>query len=281
MAKPEDKTFNSIRLLSERRSSKNQGSIVTPGGIYIGKNIDCGEEIVTNELVIKKSAKIVGDISIGGKIFCQNLFVPINGIYRFEGDIVPALSTNSTKSTEHCLGTIKEPWDMVYAKHIKTDKMDLTMMSIGPNCYGNPSFHVQNGQININDDLNIINPKTNVMMMKTYDGSIEAYVPIYNQWNSVRAVKLSYNPDETLHISSSNILLEIENISNPLTLSYDTNMIPDSTKVKIYFIHKNQLAKMNYKLVLIRFNKKYVFTSVIPVKKIKLFFLEDCVYLIN
>jgi hypothetical protein len=281
MSKPEDKTLNTIRMLSDKKASKNQGSIVTAGGIYIGKNIECAEQIVTEDLVVKGLTKLAGDLSIGGTIYCPDLYNVDDDICRFKRNLVPAkpkipIST-CDKST---LGTHKEPWDILFAKCTKTTNIETSTITAGINKFGNPSFQILPNEINISDNLNIINPETNVVMLKSCDGVLEAYTPIYQQWDSVHVIELGYNPKEILYINASTIILNIGNM-NELFLCYDADLVPNSTKVKIYFVKQNQLSKAYYKLILTRFNKKYVFTSIIPTKKIKMLFMENCVYLLS
>ena len=47
-------------------------------------------------------------------------------------------------------------------------------------------------------------------MLKSCAGTIEAYAPIYQQWDTTRAIELIYNPQEILHISASTIILKID-----------------------------------------------------------------------
>lgn len=281
MSKIEGKSINSLKLLSDKQGSKDQGSIVTQGGIFIDKNIECGKEIITNDLIVKGLTKLTGDVSIDGTLFCSDLFTVDDDTLRFNRNLVPAIpEVPLSDCDKSSLGTYMEPWDIVYARCVKTGNVELGSLCAGINDHSNPSLQIQPGQVNINDQLNIINPCTNIVMMKTCDGIIESYAPIYSQWDSFRAIELSYKPEEILYISTSNILLNIGDENN-LHLTYNGNMVPNSTKVKIYFIKMKQSARANYKLVLIRSNKKYIFTSRISTKKIKLFFMEECVYLIN
>jgi hypothetical protein len=281
MSKPEDKTLNSIRVLSNKKASKNLGSIVTHGGVYVDKNIECAEEIITEELVVKGLTKLAGDVSIGGTIYCPDLYTIDDNTFRFKRNLVPDRPKNPlSECDKSSLGTYREPWDIAYAQCIKAGNAEIGSFYAGINTYGNPSFSIRPSQINICDQLNIINPCNNMVMMKTCDGIIEAYAPIYSQWDSFRAIELPYNPEEILYISASTILLDIRNESN-LCLTYDAKMVPPNTKIKIYFIKQKQSIKANYKLNLFRANKKYIFTSCIPSKKIKLMFMEEYVYLIN
>lgn len=74
MSRPEDKTLNTVRILSDKRASKNQGSIVTSGGIYVGNNIECEKELVAEDLVVKGLTKLAGDVSIGGRLYCPGIY---------------------------------------------------------------------------------------------------------------------------------------------------------------------------------------------------------------
>ncbi|XWV26614.1 putative orfan [Tupanvirus soda lake] len=281
MSKPEDKSLNTLRVLSDKKASKKQGSIVTNGGIHVDKNIVCEEEIVTEDLIVKGLSKFAGDVSIGGRFYCPDLFSFDEDTFRFRRNLVPTIPKNPISDCDiSSLGTYKEPWSTAYIKCIKAENIDASTMCVGVNCAGNPSFQILPEQININNELNIVNPETNVIMLKTCNGAIESYAPIYNQWDSFRTIEIAYNPQEILHITTSTILLNINNESE-LFLCYDADLVPPSTKVKIYFIKQNQSTKSRYKLILTRFNKKYVFTSTVPVKRIKLIVMENSIYLIN
>lgn len=273
MSKLEDKTLNSLRLLSEKRASKNQGSISTLGGVYVAKNIKCDEEIITGGLIVDGVTKLTGDVSIGGTIYCPNLYSIGDDTFNFKRNLVPESQDDISLGTRH------KPWNMIYAKCIKSENIESSLQCSGTNTYGNTSFEILSDQININNNLNIINPETNIIMIKSCNGAFEIFVPIYKQWNSFQIIQLIYNPNEILHITTSHILLHIENLTE-LCLIYDGDLIPDSTKVKIYFINKNHSSKANYKLTLTRFNKKYIFTSIRPVNKIKFITMKDSVYLI-
>jgi hypothetical protein len=281
MSKPEDKTLNTIRILSDKKASKNQGSIVTKGGVFVEKNIECADQIVTEDLVVKGLTKLAGDLSIGGTLYCPDLYNVDDDTFRFKRNLVPAKPkipmSDCDKST---LGTYKEPWDTLFTKCAKTITIETTTMCAGINKFGNPSFQILPNEVNVSDELNIINPETNVVMLKTCQGILEAYAPLYQQWESVRVIELIYNPNEILYINASTIILNISNI-NELFLCYDADLVPNSTIVKIYFVRQNQSVRSYYKLIITRFNKKYVFTSTRSTKKIKLLFMENCVYLLS
>ncbi len=275
MSRAEDKTFNTIRALSDKRAGKNQGSIITNGGLSVAKNIQCDEG-----LVVKGQTKLAGDVSIGGRLLCPSLYSVDEEMYRFKRNLVPALPCNSGLECDKLsLGTYREPWDLGFIKCIKSENIETSTIYAGMNQSGNPSFQVQPSEININNQLNIINPDTNIVILKTCGDAIEAFVPVYNQWNSVRAIELIYNPNEILHLTTSTILLNID-CANDLWLYFNADLVPVGTKVKTYFIRKKLATKVNYKLEVHRMNKKYIFTSIIPSKKISLFFLDNCVYLL-
>lgn len=302
MYKAEDKTFNTIRTLSDRRAINNQGSITSTGGMYIGKNIICKEDILANLLIIENLAKFAGDISVGGNIYCPNLFTFDNeNIYFHKKIHLPndtstyypnnnnEPSLNNSNNTHRSIGTKEKPLPIIYCDCLKTNNLDITKLSIATNVSNNPSLVVEDNNININDNLNIINPTNNTVMVRSYDGKLETFVPIYNQWNSFSAIEIDYNPDDILHINASHIILNIkpeikeikDNDIKGVILNYDGNLIPDSTKVKIYFIQNQKSSKFNYKLTLYRSNKRFIFTSKQAVKKIKLIFLGENVYLAN
>jgi hypothetical protein len=277
MSKPEDRTFNTIRILSEKEASKNQGSIVTTGGLFVNKNIECCDKIIASELVVRGLTKIAGDISIGGRIYCPGLYSVDDEMFRFKKNLVPAVPLLDCDKIG--LGTYREPWEQAFIKCIKTVDIESSTICVGMNQIGNPSFQISSEETNINNRLNIINPDTNTVMLTSSNNAIETFVPIYCQWNSFRAIELTYNPNNMLHLSTSIVLLNTDGMSD-LSLYFDANMVPPSTKIKVYFIKHKLGTKANYKLEILRFKKKYIFTSTVPTKKISLFFMENCVYLL-
>lgn len=273
MSKAEDRTLNSIRIISDKTASEKQGSIVTNGGICAEKNILCGE-IVTGDLVVKGLTKLAGDVSIGGTIYCPGVYSIDGTAFRLGRNLIPGERVTGSTECGGSLGTYSDPWDLVYAGCVNTDGINA-----GHNINSLCSFQVRDNQTIINSNLDIVNPITNTVSLKTCNGIVEAYAPIYQQWDSHRFMCIPYRPGEILYLTVSNILLDT-NGCDVLELCYDANGVPDSTKLRIYFMIGNRCCRINYKLELIRYNKKYVFTSTIPTKKIKFIFIEDCVYLI-
>lgn len=281
MSKIEAKTFQSIRLVSDKDASKNQGSVVTNGGIYANKNIECEQNIIADKLIIKNIAKIAGDTSIGGKLLCPDLYTINDDVIAFRRNLIPAKPKYPTSDDDKTtIGTHKEPWGMSYIENINANHIETSTINIGTNSIGLPSFEMQTGNININENFNIINPDTNVIMMKSSNGTLETYVPNYIQWNSFCGIQITYQPNILLQITASHIFINI-NLHSEILLTLDGNDVPPSTKIKIFFLEKNQSRGIQYKISLLRYDKKYVFTSKVSAKKLKLFFMDECVYLIN
>lgn len=296
MSGPEDKTFQSIRLMSEKDASRNQGSLVTNGGIYSRKNIECECDIVAEKIIAKDNVKIAGNVSVGGTLYCPDLFTVNDDTIGFKRNLIPARPKHPICNDDlSSLGTCRDPWNTIYAKNINTENINIeninteniraTSISIASNCSNIPSFEVNSGCVNINENFNIVNPQNNTVMMKTSSQSIETFVPNYMQWESVFPIQIPYQPNILLEITTSLIFINISlcddiSVCDRIVFCLDGNGVPLNTRVKIYFIRKNQSCKIEYKISLVACGKKYIFTSRIPSKKISLFFMDECVYLL-
>lgn len=286
MLRTEDKTLNSLRILSPKPAFENQGSIITQGGLYVAKNI-LSSDIVTRTFVSLGITKLVSDVSVGGIIFCPELYSVNEEVIKFKRNLIPGLLKNPSVVDEKAsLGTISDPWNIIFAENIKTEQIESSRIAAdqtliaGKNQLEQPSISVRPGEINISDQLNIVDPQTNTVLMKTNGYSLESYGPIYQKWDSFKGIKIDYDPNKILYITASNILLEIGDY-HELEMEYDADKVPNDTKVKFYFIKKNQLAKAKYNLKITRFGNTYLFASINRVKKIKLIFTNDYVYLIT
>lgn len=281
MSGSESKTFHSVRIISEKDATKNQGSLVTNGGIYVKKNIDCDGDIIVNKIISKESAKIAGNISIGGTLYCPDIYTINDDTIGFKRNLIPSKPKHPISENDmSTLGTCKEPWEMVYAHNIRADHIDVSRISAATNCSGISSLEINSGCININENLNIVNPENNTIMIKSSEGFMETYVPNYIQWESFFGTQITYQPNLSLQITTSMIFVNTD-VYNDIALLLNGGHVPSNTKVKIHFLKKNQSCKIQYKISLITCNKKYIFTSKTPAKKISLFFMDDFVYLIN
>lgn len=275
MSGPEDKTLNTIKVLSDKNASCDQGSITTNGGIYAKKNVMCEETVATNCLVVSDMAKIAGDLVIGGRLCCQGIYDIDDHTVSYKRSLNPARTIkNLTLGAPNC------PWKEIYSECLRSDHVESSSLSAGTNTNGISTLLVQNGHAYINGNFAFVNPETNNIMLKDNNGTIETYTPIYQQWSSFQPLELCYQPNTTLHITSSVIMMNIGE-NQQLELCYDANLVPINTKVKVYFVHQKQSAWAKYCLVLFKNNKKFLFTSDHPSKKISLFFLEKNIYLIN
>src|SRR5271154_833769 len=189
MSRPEDKSCHSLRTLSEKPASENHGSIISYGGIFAKKNIVCNEEIVAGNLIIKGTSKIAGDMSIGGTLYCPDVYYLDEDVIRIKRNLVPGLLKHPVRPDEKAnLGTVTEPWDLVCTQKIQSKIIEVDTinagtikagtinagtietcyfprMAIGKNKFGTPSLEAQTGEINISDNLNIVNPDTNIIML--------------------------------------------------------------------------------------------------------------------
>lgn len=238
--------------------------------IYSHKNI-MSKELITNNFAIKK-ARIAGNRYNEQKIYYPNTI-------KFDKDIIPHKFENHTCN-------FKEKWENICGKY---DHLETNSINIGINDLDNPTLQISQNKLNINGYFNFIDPKTNVVMMKNTDGAIETLVPVYNQWDAFHAVHICYDPEIILRVTTSNIFIILEkshdntedNQKRELLLNYDCDLVPNRTKVKIYFIRNNQAYRSRFKISLVRHKKKYIFTSIIKRKKIKLVFMENTVYSIS
>lgn len=280
MSRPEDKTLNTLRILSPRCACGNQGSIATPGGISVGGNIICQQELAAGSLISLGLAKFACDVSVGGIVFCPQLYSVNDEILQLKRCMVPGPINSAELAT---LGTVVEPWPIIYAQTICTDQintnvMEVPILKVGENCQEQPTIYADGDQVNITANLNIVEPISNTILMKTNGYSVETYGPMYNQWNSFKCMKVDYMKGQVIYITASNIFLDIGEHTQ-IDLEYDADRVPDNTKVKFYFVKCQQLAKAKYNLTITRNGRNYSFASVNHVKKIKLIFVGDCVYL--
>ena len=234
----EDKTLNSLRILSQKKASINQGSIVTQGGIYVKGNIECEDKLVVDTLIVRGTTKLAGDVSIGGEIIYPQMNNWENGDCNCT---LPSINTHS----------------------------------ISTKCINTPSIHIEPGQINVHDNINIIDPKTGVIMARSFEGRVENYIPIYSQWMNIRSVQIIYDPEIILKITTSFIFIIVPHPCC-LNLVYDACLVPDNTMITTYFINNNRRIKLPYNLNI----GKYKFASETPTKNIKLAFLEGCINLL-
>lgn len=271
MSGNKDKTFNTVRILSNKGVDNKQGSVVTNGGVYVGGEIMCGQNIYCKGLLVNGTCKIANDLSVGGNIYCPNVYSVYGDNIKFRKKIIPDRDACS-KINPLTIGSYKQPWETVFSEKIKSSEID-TM------CITTPSFQTTPTKTNVVSEFNIINPKTNCIYFKASGSYIESYCPIYQQWNSYRILEINYTPTNILHLTTSVVFLDITNANgSDLSLFYDANLVPDCTKIKTYFFSNKISTCANYKLTVTRFNKKYVYTSKVKVKCIKLYFSKDCTY---
>lgn len=270
MSKPEDKTFNSLRIICDKKASMNQGSICTNGGLYVGKNIQA-QEIVTDDIVIKKNLKIANSVSIGGNLLCPSFFITDQDTIKFKKNLVPVISNNVINV---CLGTFEEPWEKCYVNDIKSCNIDSKNLLIGN------SILCVNDAVNICGETNLIDPCTNTVSFKYCQNKLNAYSPIYTTWKSFFVTNFCYKPDEILCINSSTIFMETEGCDF-LKLQFNCDLVPINTKIKIYFVMNNESIKIQYDLNLMYKSKEFIFKSKKRAKTIKFFCIIGNIILLN
>lgn len=288
----EDKTFHTIRIVSEKNACENQGSVVTHGGIYVRKNILCDDEVRTNELVVHGLTKLADDVSIGGILYCPELFYIDDVVLKIRRNLVPGKIQCCTKENEKAsLGTIGEPWDEIHAKNIYSDQINTECilsnqlqtleLTAGKNECGGLGISIKPGEINIMDNLNIVNPQSNTVMINISNDCAESFIPINFKWNSFIPTEINYDCSQIYYITSSNIFINIaDDCENMICLEFDACKVPNNTKVKIYFTSNGcQLIKVQYRITIIGKCKKYIFGSKNPTKKMKLIFVNENIYL--
>ena len=261
MLRLEDKTLNSIRVVSNKEAIKNGGSIVSNGGAYIAKNIECDGRIVSNEAIIRGSVKIADSLSVGNMIYCPDLYGIDNDTIRFRRCLVPGRPKNPISKTDlSTLGTKLEPWETIYARCIETESLTIVP-----------------GQIDIKDNLNIIHPQTNDIMARIQPGYVESNVPIYQRWTTLDCDKITYVDNMPIEIISSTIFLEIGSVAD-INLYLDAKNVPDSIWIKIYFFNQGKNTVANYNIKINWCDKDFAFGSDTSSSRIKLAFVDNIIY---
>jgi hypothetical protein len=121
MARPEDKTVSTLRVLSEKRATCCNASITTYGGLYVGCNIICESDIVTGDLLVRGLLKIVNDLWIDGIINCPCIFQVNCDDLRMRKNLVP--------ECDECLGTMENPWPKINAIEVCTGELNSTTVN--------------------------------------------------------------------------------------------------------------------------------------------------------
>jgi len=111
-------SFKSIVVLSgQRADNKHTGSMSINGGVNIKKNLYVKEEIVSNELITNKNARIGNNMYVMGKIESDQMFyIDTDGTMVFKQTIVPYDNCN--------IGTPIYKWNTVYTKSANIEELD-------------------------------------------------------------------------------------------------------------------------------------------------------------
>jgi hypothetical protein len=220
----EDKTFNTIRVKSNKNASKNNGSIVTNGGMYVDRDIICSGNIEVNNI------KCFGDI------LCPMSFRSDNRNIHFSKNLIPEIHNNHSNNIT--IGTFDKPWECIYANNGNINTIDVDKMHVekyaclGINNLGNPMIQVNTAKsetdtickglpdktksyvmdkIQVETDI-IIPNKINISF---YNDSGYVKIPIKHKW-----VNYEYNyiiaPINEMKIQTSDIPNSNEPLNEPL-----------------------------------------------------------------
>lgn len=270
MAKPEDRTVNTLRTISNKSAGDHQGSIVSHGGIYADENIICNGTIISKNMAIDETCKIGKDLSIGGTIYCPSMYTVIGDAIKYFKSIIP---DRNKKSDPPMIGSYTDPWAIIYSEKIKTSVIESTEINT-------PLIQSNMNSTNIISDFNIVDPLTNCIYFKASDSKINTYCPLYQQWESIQPLNIIYDPSNILHLTTSTVFLETDNHVN-LSLSYNIDIVPDNTIVTTYFVKNKISVKVNYTLEVYRCNKKCVYVSKKSMKCVKLYYVNESVYFLS
>lgn len=248
------------------------GSANVAGSINIG----CGATIAGSTNICG-SATIGGNVSVEGLIRCPELFSVEGNNVCAHKNVVPGLTTVGVRAS---MGTFENPWNNVFAENIVNKNIDTINVSAGVNQLGIPCLSVCNESVNLNQNFNIVNPKTNIISLCCTDEQIDVYAPIYFQWESFHAVNIKYKPDTILKITTSNIFVNITTYDK-INLILDANDVPNNTKIKIYFMQKNIMKYINYVITFKRNNYAKEYESLVPHNKIIVILNNDKFYKLN
>lgn len=249
----ENITVNTLRTTSNKAAGDHTGAIVSHGGIYVDENIIC-----------RGNSRISGDLNVDGNIYCPSIYTIIGNAMKYVKNILP------DKTESSMIGSYTAPWETIYCEKIKTANIETVNIN-------SPTFQTDFQSTNIISDLNLVDAKTNCIYFKAGNSIIDIYCPVYHQWESIRTVTIAYDNSSTLHLTTSTVFLETGD-NQKLELSYNCDLVPDGTIVTTFFIKNKISSKVNYKLKVFRFNKKYVYTSKKEMKCIKLYFDDKLVY---
>lgn len=249
-----NQVLTSLKVMVDKPPALNDGALIVKGGIYTGRGILSDDKITTKSLTVTESAKIVKNITIDGSLYLA-------------GDI------RSEPGASVHVGTSANP-----VAEVETQQIDARRAVLGRNSQGGPGLFVEPNKLIINDNLELANPETNTVMLRSNNGVLEAYTPIYQQWNAPQIMYMHYKPGEVLSITTSKIMLDITGYAE-LSLNYNASMVPDGCLVKIWFMNLNCLMKVHYKLTVEWLGSQFIFTTSIPMLKAKLLFLNGSVYL--
>lgn len=242
MVKLEDKTLGSIRILNEKIASNKQGSIVTAGGVFVGKNLMCIDEVVATDLIIKQNAKIANDVSIGGIMYCPELYSVDTECIKFKRNIIGIKSIS--------VGTVTEPIEHITATNITCDNMT-----------------VQN-------NFNLAG--SDILLMRSDGLQLETLVPNYFLWKSFKSATINYCEQSQINIDVSNIFINVGELKF-VKINCDGSEIPDNTKVTIYLINDKKITKCKIEIKIIVDDKIYC-ADRSKISKIKIIKMCDDIY---
>lgn len=226
----------SLRVLS-----KQEDSILTPGGV------------VTEKLLTNQSAEFMNDI-------------------RLKGDL---LTTADSR-----IGTDRNPLYQIHTRNLDTTKTLTQSLTAGLNSQTAPGLIVEPGKVIINETLEIANPDVNSIMMRSHQGCFEIYTAFYQQWLTPQILRANYRPNEYLTITTSTIIIDTQGFVE-IYLNYDARLVPNSTIVTTYFLNAGCLMRAHYKISVIWQTVQFIFTSMTAVSNVKILFLDTTVTILE
>lgn len=162
-------SFNSVLVLSDKRSTKpSNGTLIVNGGIGIGKNIVCKEEILANELITRQNVRIGKNLYVMGTIESESMFQLDNDRIVFRKSIIG-------ENENIRLGTPDKKWSSLDAIDIDFNRN----LSGGTNTNDKPILTIDN---NIKDTL-VVNGSLAVL-----DNNLNSQL-YYDQKNNIVNIK--------------------------------------------------------------------------------------------
>ena len=240
-------SFNSAIILSIKRSTKSSnGSLVVNGGIGVGRNMYCNEEICANELISRKNTRIGGNAYVMGTIESEEMFQIIDNEIVYRKSIIP--ETNKYIS----LGNEKNKWMSLNSLSIDSEMS----LFAGTNTINKiPILNIDNDISNtvlINGNLIMTDDKTNSFMEFNQNKKYVNFnntIGINNKMLYLNTKTINITDDVNIDISESNrILLNVLSMNNVKIniinkKGFESDNISAITKI-VYFSGNGKTIKL-------------------------------------